>query len=262
MGPSAGTSSGQIAAWQLLYVWVGLEFCHLWWKFRYFNYMSGLSVCAAPGHVWSIAACAATECVWSFAAHAAPKLVCSTAAWDACRCVCATAVCAASGHICLTAACAPPGRYSSNAVFAVPGHICVSFLQYMYSSLYWPRRCLSFCFTWMYLFNSSLWCARRWPTAAWGTPELPVFKSQCCTESCLSTRAFVCTWVVCWHLCVSVYKSFVLHLEVSVFKSLCCTCAWWLWGALLWTWACLSMRVLCYSWTFLSTRAQCMLYLE
>ncbi len=61
----------------------------------------------------------------------------------------------------------------------------------------------------------------------------------CCTWTCLSTRAVL-------HLCVcvytsfcaapgrvylqesvlSVYKSFVLHLDLSVYKSLCCTCVW------------------------------------
>ena len=104
-------------------------------------------------------------------------------------------------------------------------------------------------------------CARRWPTAACGAPGLSVYKSQCCTETCLSTRAFVCTWGVCrlciepvLHLRVSVYKRSVLHLEVSVFKSMCCSCACLSTRALCCTCACVSTRVLCCTWTCLPTR--------
>ncbi len=84
--------------------------------------------------------------------------------------------------------------------------------------------------------------------AACGAPGLSVYESQCCTETCLSTRAFVCTWGVyqiygacaalmrvCLQelLCapeVSVdYIEPVLHLFLSVYN-LCIT------------WKCLSSR--------------------
>jgi hypothetical protein len=148
------------------------------------------------------------------------------------------------------------------------GHLCLCLC------LYCPRRWLScsiLCFTWTYLFNCSLCCARRWPTAACGAPGLSVYKSQCCTETCLPTGAFVCTWGVCrlhtvkpvLHLFVSVYKIFVLHLKVSVFKSLWCICAFLSTRALFCTCACLqSTRVLCCTWTCLPTWVQCMQYLE
>jgi hypothetical protein len=130
--------------------------------------------------------------------------------------------------------------------------VCILYLwvsSTVQQSVLRPRRCLfcsSFCFSWMYLFNSSLCYARRWPTAVCGAPGLSVYQSQCCTETCLPTRAFVCTQGVCrlyravLHLCVSVYKSFVLHLKVSVFKSQFCTCA-----CLLSTRACAAPVLIC-----------------
>jgi hypothetical protein len=73
-----------------------------------------------------------------------------------------------------------------------------------------------------------------WPTAASAAPQLSVYKSLSYTWTCLST--FVFTWGVCLqepvlNLCVSVYKSFFVHLGcqstracaaltcVSVYKS-------------------------------------------
>ncbi len=78
-----------------------------------------------------------------------------------------------------------------------PEHFCVSLLQY--SSLYCPRSCLScssLCFTWTYLFNSSL----------------------CCMCQKMAYSSLWCTWTVCLqepvlHRDVSVYKSFCVHLR-------------------------------------------------
>jgi hypothetical protein len=66
--------------------------------------------------------------------------------------------------------------------------------------------------------------SRRWPTAACAAPGLSVSESQCCTETCLSTSAFVCS-------------------EMSVDWSLSCT------------YACPSTKALCCTWTCLSSRA-------
>ncbi len=163
--------------------------------------------------------------------------------------------------------------------------------------------CSSLCCPWTCLFYCSQCCTCAWyrykvPNNKVPNNKIPhnlsVYKSQCRTETCLSTRAFVCTWGVCQiyracaalnrvclqellcapevsvdyiepvlHLFLSVYKSFVQHLEVSVFKSLCCICAFLSPRALFCICACLqSTRVLCCTWTCLPTRVQCMLYLE
>ncbi len=34
---------------------------------------------------------------------------------------------------------------------------------------------------------------QKMPTAACGAPGQSVYKSQCCTETCLSTKSFMCT---------------------------------------------------------------------
>jgi hypothetical protein len=83
-----------------------------------------------------------------------------------------------------------------------------------------------------------------WPTEACTAPELSVYQSLCCPWSwtslstrafvlhmtCLSTRAGAAPGRVCLlepvlHLCVSVYKSFVVHLYMSAYKSLAHTVA-------------------------------------
>jgi hypothetical protein len=117
--------------------------------------------------------------------------VCPIEAHAACglwRCVCSLAVCAVPELVCSTASCAALGRVRSTAVCAVPGRVCM--LIILYSSLY-ARRCLpcsSLCFTWKYLFNSSLFCARM----------------------------FIAYSSLCFTWTVSLHKH-VLHLDVSVY---------------------------------------------
>ncbi len=178
--------------------------------------------------------CAASESVCPSRMFCLSRCVCWAALWQPLMYLdfYSAAVCTVPGGVRPAAACAWPGRICSTAACAVPE----DGLQ--------PAAC--------------------------GAPGLSVYNSQCCTETCLSTRAFVCTWGVCQlytvepvlHLFVSVYKSLVLHLEVSVFNSLCCICAFLSTRALFCTCASLqSTRVLCCTWTCLPTRVQCMLYL-
>ncbi len=131
------------------------------------------------------------------------------------------------------------------------GYICVSLLQY--SSLYCPQRCLScssLCFTWTYLFNSSLCWARRWPTAACGAPRLSVYKSQCCTKTCLSTRTFVCTGGVC-----QIYRASAALMRVCLQELLCAPEVSIDYIELVLHYSCPSIRALCCTWKCLSSRA-------
>jgi hypothetical protein len=55
---------------------------------------------------------------------------------------------------------------------------------------------------------------------------VPVYKSLCCAYACPSTRMSGFKGLCCeavLHLYVSVYKSFMLHLDVYVYKSVCYT---------------------------------------
>jgi hypothetical protein len=73
-----------------------------------------------------------------------------------------------------------------------------------------------------------------WPTAACAAPQLFVYKSLSDTWTGLSTKAFLCTWCVCLqeepmlNLCVSVYKSFFVHLVClstrRAYVELMCVC--------------------------------------
>ncbi len=106
-------------------------------------------------------------------------------------------------------ACASPGRICSTAVSAVPGGV-------LHLRLY--LGCLS-------------------TRACAALMRVCVYKSFC------AAPRRVCFYDPVLHLCVSVNKNFVLHLDMSLYMSRCCYCA------------CLSTRALCRTLTCLSTRA-------
>jgi hypothetical protein len=102
--------------------------------------------------------------------------------------------------------------FYSTAVCDVPGG-CLS--------------CSSLCFTWTYLFNNNLCCARRWPH------QLVVHLDCLSTKASAAPRHVSLQELLCapevsvdyiepvlLHFFMSFYKSFVLHLKVSVFKSI------------------------------------------
>jgi hypothetical protein len=94
---------------------------------------------------------------------------------------CSTAVCAATERVCSRSASAGLQRVSSTLVCAVNGRVCVS-------AVHCPRWCLACSclrFTWMYLFNSSLVCAKR----------CMGYSSLCCI--CIRVyKRLCCTWTV------------------------------------------------------------------
>ncbi len=176
-----------------------------------------------------------------------------------------TRACAAPVHVLLYR----PWTYlSSRACMVLHLYIRICLLLLVLQPYLFNSRCpayISLCFTWTYLFNCILCCARRClvtvvfaipidvsvlhlyisiyarPERIWQqghvlhlsaivlllgvSAYMYIHKSLCCTICC------TCTWVL------------LPHLSTSVYQSLCCTCT------------CMSKRDLYCTWMFLSTIA-------